>query len=216
LYALSASGKVYALATEAEKQRPPVKDSMLDSWWNINWFWGESQTVDFVEVTPKEALAWGEKYAICKCVVDTGRSLKFVSRFTSIDAGSDHLLAITSKHRTFVHPVNKNANAYGQLGLRKFEIPDPTVPHQLEVELIPKSIADPFVKSSRLSRPSPSPTISDNLVGIDDSNIRFCPRLFEIPVLKGVDVLQIAAGGRTSFVRTTTGRILGWGANEYG
>jgi Regulator of chromosome condensation (RCC1) repeat len=118
--------------------------------------------------------------------------------------------------------VNKNANAYGQLGFRKFEIPDPSMPRQsktksyLEVELIPKSIADPYAKSSRLGRPSPSPTISDNLVGIDDSSIRFCPHLFEIPVLKGVHVAQIAAGGRNSFARTPTGRVLGWGANEYG
>lgn len=114
--------------------------------------------------------------------------------------------------------MNKNANAYGQLGFRKFEIPDITVKAKshMEVELIPKSIADPYAKSSRLSRPSPAPTISDNLVGIDDSSIRFCPHLFEIPVLKGVDVAQIAAGGRSSFARTRTGRVLGWGANEYG
>jgi hypothetical protein len=125
---------------------------------------------------------------------------------------------MTSKSRIFGHPVNKNANAYGQLGFRKFEIPDITVKAKshMEVELIPKSIADPYAKSSRLSRPSPAPTISDNLVGIDDSSIRFCPHLFEIPVLKGVDVAQIAAGGRSSFARTRTGRVLGWGANEYG
>jgi len=127
---------------------------------------------------------------------------------------------MTSKNRTFAHPVNKNANAYGQLGFRKFEIPDPTVHHpaksHLGVELIPKSTADPYARSSRSSRPSPAPTMSDNLIGIDDTSIRFCPYLFEIPVLKGVDVAQITAGGRNSFARTTTGRVLGWGANEYG
>lgn len=115
--------------------------------------------------------------------------------------------------------MNKNANAYGQLGFRKFEIPDPAahqVKSDMEVELIPKSIADPYAKLSRSSRPSPMPTMSSNLIEIDDSSIRFCPHLFEIPVLRGVDIAQVAAGGRSSFARTTTGRVLGWGANEYG
>jgi hypothetical protein len=118
--------------------------------------------------------------------------------------------------------VNKNANAYGQLGFRKFKIADHAAHHQakiesdVEVELIPKSIADPYAKSSRSSRPFPMPTMSDNLVDVDDSNIKFCPHLFEIPVLRGVAITQIAAGGRSSFARTTTGRVLGWGANEYG
>lgn len=204
LYALSASGKVYALATDAEKQKLPADNSTRNSCWStIGLFWRKDETADFAEITPTEPLAWGEK-------------------FISIEAGHNHVLAMTSKGRAFAHPVNKHANAYGQLGFRKFEIPDPTVPRQskaksnIEVELIPRSIADPYAKSSRLSRLSPTPTISDNLVGIDDRSIRFCPHLFEIPVLKGVRVAQIAAGGRSSFARTTTGRVLGWGANEYG
>lgn len=147
----------------------------------------------------------------------------FNSRFTSIEAGQDHLLAVTSKGRAFAHPINKNANSYGQLGFRKFQIPDPSVHYRttvksqlLDVELIPKSIADPYTKSSRASRPSSALTTSDNLVGVDDTSIRFCPHLFEIPVLKGVDIAQVAAGGRSSFARTSTGRVLSWGANEYG
>jgi alpha-tubulin suppressor-like RCC1 family protein len=58
--------------------------------------------------------------------------------------------------------------------------------------------------------------MSENLTGIDDKSIRFCPHLFEIPILKGVEVVQVEAGGRSSFVRTANGRVLGWGANEYG
>jgi alpha-tubulin suppressor-like RCC1 family protein len=145
-----------------------------------------------------------------------------VFRFISIEAGNDHVLAVTSHGRAFAHPVNKIANAYGQLGFQKFEIPDPSAHHHskvnshVEVELIPKSVADPYAKLSRTNRASPAPIMSDNLVGIDDSSIRFCPYFFEIPILKGVDITQVAAGGRSSFARTTSGRVLGWGANEYG
>ncbi|KAF5387108.1 hypothetical protein D9615_001862 [Tricholomella constricta] len=182
LYALSASGKVYAISTEAAKQelRPGSPTPSSDSWWGTGWL------------------------------------------FVSIEAGNDHVLALTSKGRAFAHPVNKNANAYGQLGFRKFQIPDPTVHHRspvnghLDVELIPKSIADPYARSNRASRPGPAPMMSENLEGIDDSSIRFCTHLFEIPILKDIPIEQVAAGGRTSFARTTTGRVLGWGANEYG
>jgi len=141
--------------------------------------------------------------------------------FTSIAAGKNHLLALTSKGRVYAHPVNKQANHYGQLGFRKFAIPDPAAAitkrdSHLHVELIPKSVADPFINSSRAVRVTPTAFASDNLSNIDDKSIRFCPHLFEIPVLRGVEVAEIAAGGRSSFVRTPTGRVLGWGANEYG
>jgi alpha-tubulin suppressor-like RCC1 family protein len=141
--------------------------------------------------------------------------------FVSIAAGTNHLLALTSKGRMYAHPINKKANQYGQLGFCKFKIPNHTAaitssPSHMDVELIPKSLADPFWNSSRSERITPASTISDNLVDIDDSKIRFCLSLFEIPVLRGVDIAQIAAGSRTSFARTTNGRVLGWGANEYG
>ena len=30
-------------------------------WWGTGWFWGEEEEIDFVELTPKESLARGEK-----------------------------------------------------------------------------------------------------------------------------------------------------------
>jgi len=40
--------------------------------------------------------------------------------------------------------------------------------------------------------------------------------LFEIPALNEIRISQIATGSRTSFARTPDGRVLGWGANEFG
>ena len=57
---------------------------------------------------------------------------------------------------------------------------------------------------------------SEHLDVIDDHHIIYSDALFEIPSLKGVKVSQIAAGGRTSFVNTSSDRVLGWGANEHG
>jgi alpha-tubulin suppressor-like RCC1 family protein len=143
------------------------------------------------------------------------------ARFTAITTGKNHLLALTSAGRVFAHPVNKLANHYGQLGLRKFHISGPsllgsTKTPLIEVELNPKSLVDPYANASRAPRTTPIPLISDNLTNIDDSDIRFCTKLFELPVLRGVEAAQIAAGSRTSFLRTKTGRVLAWGANDFG
>ncbi len=63
LYALSASGKVYVLASDAAAQFLPVGKPTPAStpWWSTGWMWGEEEEVDFAEVTPNCQLAWGEK-----------------------------------------------------------------------------------------------------------------------------------------------------------
>ena len=150
-----------------------------------------------------------------------------------ISAGSDHLLALTSDGRTFAHPITLNANAHGQLGFRKCDVPAPAdlqqvhLPHQhsrVSLELTPKSIADPYAKSSPAIRPAgSSPRLTEAFIGkeaaaagLDDTNIRWSDKLFEVPALKGVKIDRVAAGARTSFAKTPDGRVLGWGANEYG
>ncbi|TFK28684.1 RCC1/BLIP-II [Coprinopsis marcescibilis] len=204
VYGLSASGHIYVFAREMAKQvhAPGTPTPASDSWWGTGWLWGEDANIDFIQLESNDKLERGE-------------------RFASIAAGKNHLLAVTSKGRAFAHPVNKLANHYGQLGFRKFAIPDPgaTITHKdshLHVELVPKSLSDPFVSASRSVRVTSDALTDANLSKIDDTRIRFCPFIYEIPVLRGVDVAQVAAGSRSSFVRSTTGRVLGWGANEYG
>ncbi|KAI0049695.1 RCC1/BLIP-II [Auriscalpium vulgare] len=210
VFALSTSGKIYVTSARSAQQNlsPGAPTPSSDSWWGTGWLWGEDVGVDFLELAPSQKLAWGE-------------------RFVSIAAGRDHLLALTSSGRTFAHPINKNANTHGQLGLRKFDVPDPSSSTQntrLHVELTPLAVVDPYAKSSRLARlPSSSASgaaallpVSENLQGVDDASLRFSDRLFEVPSLKEVKVDQIAAGGRSSFVKTDTGRVLGWGANDFG
>ncbi|ETW85478.1 Chloroperoxidase [Heterobasidion irregulare TC 32-1] len=226
VYALSASGKLYVLSAQAAAQSlsPGTPTPSSSPWWGTGWMWGEDVSIDFAEVAPAHKLAWGEKQVTLFCS-DPKRT------FISIAAGRDHLLALTSSGRTFAHPITKNANTYGQLGFRKFDISNPSSAihppsSRLHVELTPKAVIDPYRNRSRHVRESSSSSppavsapllpISENLVGVDDQNIRFCDRLFEIPSLRGVQVDQIAAGGRSSYVKTTTGRVLGWGANEYG
>ncbi|KAL4067689.1 regulator of chromosome condensation 1/beta-lactamase-inhibitor protein II [Scleroderma citrinum] len=204
VYALSSSGKVYAFVANEEQQKRLVGPTN-SSWWGIGWLWGGDQTtIDFVELLPREKLNWREY-------------------FTSIAAGRDHLLALTSAGRTYSHPVNKTANSHGQLGLRNVNLPvtpgavGSESQTRITVELTPKSVADPYAKASPYSRvPLSSSSASETLDIVNDKHIRFSDSLFEIPALKGVMVSQIAAGSRSSHVITDAGRVLGWGANEFG
>ncbi|TBU32306.1 RCC1/BLIP-II [Dichomitus squalens] len=216
VYALSASGHIYVLSSRREEQALPIAAQTPAStpWWGTGWLWGEEETVDFAQVTPTDKLKRGE-------------------RFVQISAGSDHLLALTSEGRTFAHPITLNANSHGQLGFRRCDVPSPAdllhihLPNKhprVPVELTPKVLADPYAKATPGIRPATSaPRHTEGLVGkeaaaagIDDRNIRWSDRLFEIPALKDVKVDRIAAGSRSSFAKTPDGRVLGWGANDYG
>ncbi|KAJ7632444.1 regulator of chromosome condensation 1/beta-lactamase-inhibitor protein II [Roridomyces roridus] len=53
--------------------------------------------------------------------------------------------------------------------------------------------------------------LGPNIPATDD-----CTTLYELPVLKGTPIAQLATGDRSSFARTPTGKVLAWGANEHG
>lgn len=150
------------------------------------------------------------------CVNFHDSPLLTARRITSIVAGDNHLLAVTSKGRAFAHPVNLHANDYGQLGMHKLEVLSDSKQGTLEVDLVPKPVVDPFIRASLVNRgPLPS-EMSDEVSKLDDKSIRFFPYLFEIPVLRGVPIEQVAAGSQSSFARTNSGRVLAWGANRHG
>ena len=106
-------------------------------------------------------------------------------------SGTHHLLAVTNKGRTFSLPFSPAGNTHRQLGTKQtFDIPFP----------VPSS-STALVKTPELP---------------PETDIRFATRLAEIPSLRGIDIAQVAASDRTSFVRTTNRKVLGFGANESG
>lgn len=137
------------------------------------------------------------------------------------------MLALTSSGRTFAYAITKRANTHGQLGFWKFDIPlssslVTSQPSRLHVELKPKVLVDTYARVSPFKRlmsgeeSTPLAPEQELLAKADDGDIRFSDSLFEVKALEGVNVAQIAAGSRSSFARTTDGRLLAWGANEYG
>ena len=86
-------------------------------------------------------------------------------------------------------------------------------------------LQSPYRQASVAGKSSSSPSslkpkfVSESYAEPDPEkrDIRYCDRLFEIPSLKGIKIAQAVAGARSSFVRTEVeGRVLAWGANEYG
>ncbi|KAG8737345.1 hypothetical protein FRC12_017186 [Ceratobasidium sp. 428] len=141
---------------------------------------------------------------------------KAKSKFVSISAGRDHLIALTSQGRTFALPISLSANTYGQLGFRKFTLPDisapdPSTAPRISIELTPRALEDPHALATPFVRSGHAHTST-----FVDPGISFCDLLFEVPSLRGLKVVQALAGDRCSYVRTSEGRILAWGANSYG
>lgn len=137
--------------------------------------------------------------------------------FSSVSAGRDHLLAVTSAGRTFTHPTSLDANSHGQLGTRKVQVlkdsassaanDEPTT-----VELSPKVQIDPYAFSSPFVRAGTQTVDSGSA-----KNAELVPLLYEIPSLRGIAVQKAVANERSSYILTKEGgRVLAWGANEYG
>lgn len=96
--------------------------------------------------------------------------------------------------------------------MRHLEFPAGGVSHT--VDLVPDAVMDPYALSNRRGRALPPRQVPPAVV--EPEGLEGCDTLFEIPALKGIRISQIATGSRTSFARTFDGRVLGWGANEFG
>lgn len=108
--------------------------------------------------------------------------------------------------------------------MRQISVQDPTnALTRIPVELNPVTPGDErrirnVVEdrdASRLNQNSMITTSPED--PINDKRVGYCDRLFEVPILRGIEIAQIATGDRTSFAVTRQhGRVLGWGANEFG
>lgn len=128
----------------------------------------------------------------------SGGGLKSGEKWAGMSAGTHHLLAVTTTGRTFSLPLGPNANSHRQLGTRQ----DLST---LSISPSPLTTATPST-STTIAMPRPAP----------ESDPRYATTLTEIPSLTGIQIAQVAASSRTSFVRTPNGRVLGFGANEVG
>ncbi|KAL7410494.1 regulator of chromosome condensation 1/beta-lactamase-inhibitor protein II [Mrakia frigida] len=245
LFALSSSGNVYVLPTNSTLQLPPhvtslpppsapltPRYSFLQHIDPLHLFTSKApsqQVVDFVRLDfsteKKLGLNWGEKVV-------------------QISAGRDHLLAVTNKGRTLGHAVSEAANSNKQLvDMEEIVLPRPTTlnrekeknerfrlislfmpDYKKAVKFKVTKTVDPYLKQYLPKEEEEDAPLSgkDTMVYVQtkrglkpEEDIRWSTTLYEIPILQGVNVDQVAAGERSSFARVK-GRVVGWGANEYG
>ncbi|ODN74899.1 hypothetical protein L198_08206 [Cryptococcus wingfieldii CBS 7118] len=161
IFALSKHGNLY-LFSPSKAIHSKRRDKPTQSW--SSYLFGADPTVDFVELKAEGGMAWGE-------------------RWKGIDVGKDHLLAVTSKGRTFSLPLTENGNSHRQLGTK----------------------AELSVFDNTATRTLPP-----------SKDIRYASLLSPIPSLANIPIAQVAAGERTSFVRTLSNHVLAFGANEAG
>ena len=187
---------MYALPAARDTER--LKASTSSSWFG---FGGSTQDSGFTEILPKQELGRRER-----CVERTSAHEFDVSqplhRFVSISAGSDHLLALTSLGRTYALPLSPNANAYGQLGFRRFEALSPSSSNKTDrvpVELVPKAVTDPYASVNAAER---ALSVREPPIGETHGTVTkdvlsapvYCDQLYEVPALRGIKVAQAVAG----------------------
>ncbi|KAN0060888.1 hypothetical protein ACQY0O_006622 [Thecaphora frezii] len=222
VFALSQDGKIYAFSAVQQLQSPGKPAG-----WSANplSLFGalSAPTIDHevLQPAPSSAFRRGESVA-------------------DFSVGTNHLLALSNKGRTFSMPINADGNTFGQLGLRRVLINLPATPDSkaghTEALLEPKLFAElesdggrpaASTESGRTSKPTgdvssaPAQTASDaspsaKPLSMPTSSIRYCTTLHEIPSLRNVSIAQIAAGSQHSLARTHDGRVLGWGRHTHG
>ena len=184
LYALSShSGEIYGLSSSRSEQDQQPRQPERYPWWmfGLGPLVKQSPGVDYVRLEAIGGLAAGEKYvgSLLSALHDSYLSVYFTrtDRFTSLVSGKSHILALTSKGRTFSMATDLEGNSHSQLGVRQ---------------------------------PLPS---GDETAARD---IRWNTALNPITALTAVNIVQLAAGLKSSYFRMADGRVLGLGANTYG
>ena len=246
IFALSKSGVIYVLPADRARQSLPAPAGTPSAQMESVWWW-----------------PFGASDSGCDCVaLSTDAPLRSGERFTSLSAGRDHLLALTSAGRAFSLPLNLRANRHGQLGVRedvplssdggKSVQPVSLVPQGFdadddEAELAIQAVQAgprPFGALSRYeglvaSRSIPSAWLDNPLSGEGkqsrlltpeetevaqaraaeeyalmsispaERDIRFAPKLLEIPALRGIPIAVSHDGVNRYQLRDITLELVG-------
>lgn len=79
------------------------------------------------------------------------------------------------------------------------------------IELVPKAQADPHANSSPFIRAGEKKSF------VESESRQLVPVLYEVPPLRGVTIAKAVANDHSSYVLTKDGgKVLAWGANEFG
>ncbi|KAI5481674.1 mitochondrial protein [Pseudohyphozyma bogoriensis] len=187
----------------------------------------------------KEEIGWygwvtGRKETGLKpTTISTDVKLQRGERIISLSTGDSHLLALTSKHRSFALPLSPIANQFGQLGVRRVTlasgekaqlVPDmelnelkyqlPAPPKYIDPLLLPPSGGDQVALAEGVAFKKEDRKALTKAEVEEDG--LYSTTLSLIPALSEVPVKQLVAGANHSLALTTNGLVLGFGCNSYG
>ncbi|KAG0151988.1 hypothetical protein CROQUDRAFT_103330 [Cronartium quercuum f. sp. fusiforme G11] len=232
VYALARSGKIYVLPAGVEMGNAnqgltgEFQSSATSDWWP-KWLGGSGHA---------------NSSSACLNVDPSAKPLAWREKFTSISAGDHHLLAITSKGRTFASPVDFQANNHGQLGVKLVKLNTLSGPSTIPFNPLAMSNEESESKDKLTKRlppqlswlsdtTSPIENNSNNegttksVIGeardiavdvVPETDVQFSTTLHEVPALRQLTAVQAVCGSRHSLVLTSTGDVLAFGANEFG
>lgn len=189
---MSKNGEVFVIPATLEKQQVGAERRQEGSWWAV---WkSKDPGTDVEKLKTDSPFSRGEKYVVILVELEnTGGLLHSLRRIASVSAGTSHLLALTTKGRSFALPLSLSANSYGQLGARHVQLlslhptalsagalsvtlaPAPTINDPAPLPPPPANL-DPLLRSSNTpSAPEPlgmpRGAISSPITPIDTSHL---------------------------------------------
>ncbi|PWY98548.1 RCC1/BLIP-II [Testicularia cyperi] len=236
VFALSKDGHVYVFSAVQQLQSPPASAA-----WSANPFTlfnaFASSTIDHEVLKPAPSARFGTKEKIHDIVAGNHHLLAVSNKgrtfSTPISEDGNNFGQLGSRRvllNTLKTPDSKPGHVDAILEPRMFsELDDPN--GRPVASLMPSNALPPVsTESGRTSKPTSSgesaavPSVQTSTdhapppmpLTEPSASIRWCTTLHEIPALRNINVVQLAAGSEHSLARTWDGKVLAWGRHTHG
>ncbi|KAK4698803.1 hypothetical protein P7C70_g7468, partial [Phenoliferia sp. Uapishka_3] len=235
IYALNRKGEVLVFPSELEKQQVGAEARASgDAWWKMGWAFGSGNPGCDVEKLKSDVkLASGEKFVSISCgndhllaVTSAGRSFASPINLAANRYGQLGVRRVTllSIHPSSVASGGQHVQLIPDAGLNERRNILPPPPKRLDPLLLPMNNSVPVMAPQLELDPvvAPPPSFDIRLHEEEEqhtaleNDIRFSTTLHEIPALQDLPIAELVAGSKHSVARTTDGRVLGFGSNDYG
>lgn len=233
IYALSKDGHVYVFsAVQQLQQKPKYPDWSSNPFKLFNAF--ASPTIDHEVLHPAPSAHWGSTEKVQDIVAGSHHLLTVTNKgrtFATPIGDEGNAFGQLGTRRVWLNapktPDSKAGHVETLLEPRVFAeleanhggrpvstlVPSGWLPapsSETDRTSKPKASSEPAFQTSTDQPPPPKPLTEPT------GSIRWCTTLHEIPALRNLNIVQIAAGSEHSLARTYDGRVLAWGRHTHG
>ncbi|ETS63172.1 hypothetical protein PaG_02952 [Moesziomyces aphidis] len=233
IYALSKDGHIYVFSAVQQQQAKPKYPGWSKNPFTLfNAF--ASSTIDHEVLHPAPSAHWGSTEKVYDIVAGADHLLSVTNKgrtFVTPIGEEANAFGQLGTRRVWLNspktPDSKAGHVETLLEPRVFAeleanhggrpiaslVPSdwlPAPPTQTNRTSKPQASSEPAFETSTDPAPPPKPLAEPV------NSIRWCTTLHEVPALRKVNVVQIAAGNEHSLARTHDGRVLAWGRHTHG